>query len=612
MPRRLLLIHPSRLEGENRGVYEQHVVSMQALLGDSHEWEVHALDLRHPSFPDAALAAELVIVHMLSAPEIEAVIRLRRARGLSTIFEISDNFLDMGGWLPARHALRNPLVRQRIVYHASIADAVQVYSPGLAALSRHLHDRVIELEPYVPLHDADRAVARDERDEHDDRRRRDERGSRANGGGGDGHERIVIGWGGSTSHEEDLAPVAPLIEDLCRRRDDVVFAFMGNLAMGERLFGGVPARQRRMREFGDFTAYLDFVRTWHIGLAPLRDSAFNACRTDTKLAIYAACGVAPVAEECDAYRRHGDHALLYRDAEGLREALDWLCDDRSRIDRLAERARKWAKRERQPERLRAQRISAYEPFIHRETGEPLHRRSTSCCDACRDTCRSKATIAAEVPLSVPVPLGVGAKTATGIAAVAACHAAIEAEGVCVEGVCAGQVAGDDPPALTGDIDTLRAIVRDHPEYAQARLTLADVLGAAGDERGALDALDVLDAGAFPPVLASLAAERQHALARRVRPERAGDYAARVDSPVARVRLDHGRSEPRAFLRKLLAQQPFDYLALSTRINELLAGDRDAEELRELCLRACLVAPELVPVDLRPSSLTRFLPAKAVS
>jgi hypothetical protein len=514
MVRRLLLVHPSRLEGENRGVYEQHIVSMQALLGDAPGWRVHALDRVHPSFPDAALAAELVIVHMLAAPEIEALIRLRRARGLSTIFEISDNFLDIGAWVPPRHALRNPLVRQRIVHHASIADAVQVYSPGLAALCRHVHGRVLQLDPYVPLQT--RAVAR-----------------------GDG---IVIGWGGSTSHEEDLARVAPLIEELCRCRDDVIFAFMGNEALGERLFGRIPARQRRMRRFGDFTSYLEFVGTWHIGLAPLGDSGFNACRTDTKVATYAACGVAPVAEECDAYRSHGAHALLYRGVEGLRAALEWLCADRSRIDRLAARAQEWVTRERQPARLRAQRAGAYEPFIHRQTGEPL-------------------TIAGHTP------------------------------------------------GLDGDVEALRATVRDTPAYAQARLALADALLAAGDDHGALD---VLDAGPFPPVLASLAAERQHALAQRVRPERAGEYAARVDSPAARLRLDRRGSEPRAFLRELLVQQPFDYLALSTRLRELLAGDAAGEELRQLCRRACLVAPELVPADLRPPSLARFLPAAAVT
>jgi hypothetical protein len=514
MPRRLLLVHPSRLDGENRGIYEQHVVSMHVLLGGSPDWEVHALDVNHPSFPDAALAAELVVLHMLAAPEIEAVIHLRRARRLPTIFEISDNFLDVGGWLPARHALRNPLVRQRIAYHAALADAVQVYAPGLAALCRHLHDRVVQLDPYVPLEE--HAVAR-----------------------GEG---IVIGWGGSTSHEDDLTRVAPIIEALCRRRNDVVFAFMGNEAMGERLFGRMPVRQRRMRPFGDLASYLAFVRGWHIGLAPLRHSAFNACRTDTKIATYAACGVAPVAEASEAYGGHGDHALLYRGLDGLREALEWLCDDRSRIDALAGRARAWVTRERHPDRLRAQRVDAYEPFISRQTGEPL--------------------------------------------AMAA-----------------------DAPALTGDVDALRATVRAHPSYAQARLALADALRTHGDEHGALA---VLDARPFPAVFASVAAERQHALARRIRPERAEAYAAQVESPVARLRLEHRGGERGAFLRSLLERQPFDYFALSTRLRELLAGDRDADELRDVCRRACLVAPELVPADLRPPSLTRFLPAAVVS
>jgi hypothetical protein len=512
MLRRLLLLHPSRLEGENRGIYEQHVASMRALLGDAPGWQVHALDLNHPSFPHAVLAAELVIVHMLAAPEIEAVIRLRRARGLATIFEISDNFLDLGTWLPARHALRNPLVRQRIVYHASIADAVQVYAPGLAELCRHVNERVLQLDPYVPL------------------QARPESGDRGEG--------FVIGWGGTTSHEHDLAPIAPVIAELCRRHDDVTFAFIGNRAMGERLFGDIPARQLRMREFSDYASYLDFVRSWHVGLAPMRASAFNAGRTDTKFATYAACAVAPVLEDCDVYRPHAAHAILYRTVEELGEVLESLYENRSRADEIASRAQAWAESERGPERLRAQRLAAYESLAPRETGEAL-------------------------------------------------------------------ILDEEAPDLSGDVDALRTLVREHPQYARGRLALADALRAAGDEHGALE---VLDAGPFPAVLAGLAAERQHALAQRVRPERANDYASRVDSPVARVRLEHRGSDHGIFLRALLEQQPFDYIALSTLLRELLAGNGDAEELREICVRACLIAPELVPPELRPPSLARFLPA----
>lgn len=515
MRRRLLLLHPLRMKGENRGVYEQHIASMQDLLGDADGWQVHALDLNHPSFPAAVLAAELVIVHMLSAPEIEAVIRLRRARNLATIFEISDNFLDLGPWLPARHALRNPLVRQRIVYHASLADAVQVYAPGLAELGLHVNRKVVQFDPYVPL---DTPVALNERL--------------------GGREAFVIGWGGTTSHEEDLAPIAPVITELCLRHPDVTFAFMGNRAMGERLFGSIPSAQLRMCDFGKYESYLEFVRTWDVGLAPMRVSGFNAGRTDTKAATYAACMVAPVLEDCDLHRPHAGHAVLYRGAEGLAKALRELHGDRTRVEAIASRAHIWAQRERGRERLRAQRAAAYEPFIARETGEPL-------------------TIDAH------------------------------------------------PPELRPDVDSLRAVVSEHPHYAQARFALADALCAAGDEHGALDALDEHP---FPPVLAGLAAERQHALARRIRPSSAQDYASRIDSPVARVRLAHRGDDPRAFLRALLEKQPFDYLALSTMLRDLLASDREHEALRELCARACLIAPELVPAELRPPSLARFLPA----
>ena len=62
------------------------------------------------------------------------------------------------------------------------------------------------------------------------------------------------------------------------------------------------------------------------------------------------------------------------------------------------------------------------------------------------------------------------------------------------------------------------------------------------------------------------------------------------------------------LRVALERQPYDYLALATMIRELLANDPSSPDLPELCLRACLIAPEIVPVEHRPASLTRFLPA----
>lgn len=519
MTRRLLLLHPARLEGENRGIYEQHVASMRALLDGADGWQVHAVDPQHPSFPDAALSAGLVIIHMLAAAEAEAVIRLRRERGLATIFEIADNFLDLGPWLPPRHLLRNPLVRQRILHHASIADAVQVYAPGLAELFGHVNRKVIRLDPYVP-------IARVSRD-----------------------DAFVVGWGGTTSHEEDLAPIAPVIVDFCRRHPDAVFAFIGNAALLGRLFAEIPRAQLRSHDFADYETYLRFVRQWDAGLAPMRPSGFNAGRSDTKFATYAACGVAALLEESAVYRPHADRAILFRTADELSDALEWLHEDRSRARDLASRAFAWAESERSADKLRAQRAGAYEPLLPDRGGAPF------------------------------------------------------------------EIADDGPARRLAEamgrqgaeqIEALRELVREHSGYAQARLALAEALRSAGDAAGALA---VLDAQPFPPVLAGIAAERQLALALQMQSPRAAEFAARVDSPVARVRLSHGKRDRREFLRALLECQPFDYIALSTRLRELLAGGAvRSAELEELCLRACMIAPELVPVELRPPSLTRFLPA----
>lgn len=335
--RRLLLLHPDRLQGETHGVYIQHVASMQWLLREEDGWDVVAMDMLHPDVDSVARTSDLAIVHMLGIGEIESLIRLRRERGLRTLFEISDNFLDLGDWLPKKHSLRNPLVRQQILFHASIADGVQVYSEGLAELFRHVHEHVIVLDPYVPL-----------------ARRIPSEGP------------FVFGWGGTTSHGEDLARVAPAIVAFCRRHPDAVFAYMGDGALFARLFSEIPPAQTRVRQFGPYAEYLEFVSTLDVGLAPLGASAFNACRTDTKFATYAARGVAAVLEDADVYRVHADRAVLFRSAAELDAALESLYADPAHRARLADRAYAWAARERSAERLRAQRIAAYEPLLPRE------------------------------------------------------------------------------------------------------------------------------------------------------------------------------------------------------------------------------------------------------
>lgn len=340
--RRILIVHPSTLRGENHGIFIQHIASLQWLLTEQNGWSVAALDPLHPAFPEAALHSDIVIIHMLPHREIEAMIRLRREHSLPTVFEFSDNFLGLGEWLPKSHPLRSPLVRQRLLYHASLSDAVQVYSAGLRDLFGRVNSQVAVFNPYVPIVES--------------------APEKPTG--------FVFGWGGTTSHEHDLQCVAPAIIEFCARHGDAIFAYMGDTAMFQRHFSAMPLEQTCVTPFGAFDTYMNFVRGLHVGIAPALASAFNAGRSDTKLLTYASSMVAPVLQHVTPYDAHAAHALLFRDAEELLAMLERLYQDRPLVTELAGRALAWAREQRGTVRLSTQRDDFYRSLLRPEVVMP--------------------------------------------------------------------------------------------------------------------------------------------------------------------------------------------------------------------------------------------------
>jgi hypothetical protein len=335
MKRTLLFLLPETFKGENRGLYVQHVASMEWLLAES-PWQVETVNSLSPALEAAALAADLVIVQMLPNSEAEAVIRARRSAGRPTVFEITDNVLDLGPWLDSRHVLRNPLVRQNILYHAWLCDALQVYAQPLAQLFNLVNPRIGVFDPYVPL-------------------------ARPKPAAPEGP--FVVGWAGTGSHAEDLARIAPAIVGFCRREPGAIFAYMGDLDLFRSCFAGIDPAQTDVRPFGSYDTYLEFVRTWDLGLAPLGASGFNSARTDTKFATYAACQVAALIEKHPVHEPHKGRALLFDSVEGLGAMLDRLKLNRAEARDLARRAHAWASRERALERLREQRLDFFESLL---------------------------------------------------------------------------------------------------------------------------------------------------------------------------------------------------------------------------------------------------------
>ncbi|HEX8126822.1 MAG TPA: hypothetical protein VF548_14705 [Allosphingosinicella sp.] len=340
MERSLVFLVPPEFKGENQGLYIQHIASMQWLLDRAAGWRMEVMDLSNPRLEEVSAAADLIVVHMLDHMRAEGVIRRRRAAGLPTVFEITDNFLDLGPWLPKRHRLRSPLVRQRILYHAWLCDAAQVYARPLARLFESVNRKIAVLDPYVPIAD-------------------EEPDPPLEGGP------LVLGWAGTTSHESDLARIAPAVVEFCRRRPDSIFAFMGDESLFQRHFAALAPGQTRVRPFSPYEDFLAFVRSWDLGLAPLGREGFNNGRSDTKFATYAACGVAPLLERHPVHAPHEGTGLLFDGAAGLTTLLERLYADRGLARKAGRRSHAWARRERGADRLREQRIRFYESLAPR-------------------------------------------------------------------------------------------------------------------------------------------------------------------------------------------------------------------------------------------------------
>jgi hypothetical protein len=336
---RLVVVYPRDLAGENAGLYGLHVQSLLELMPPL-GWRVEAYSVLDPRFPAAALNADLTLLQMLGEPEAEGVILRRRDLGRPTVYEVTDNVLGVGDWLPPTHPARSPLVRQSLLYHAHIADATQMLVPALAELYTPVNPRSILLQPRTPYPAEPPAKP----------------------------PGFVVGWSGSRSHSESLAAAAPAVVELCRRHPEATFAYMGDGAVFDEHFGATPAGQRQVHPFGDWEAQQRFVGGLHVGIAPMLPSPFNAARSDTRVGLYAGHAVAAVLQDAPPHRPHRERARIYTTTSELLETLDELFRDRDQVAALARAGRDWMERERSPEALGGERDRAYRELLARSAG----------------------------------------------------------------------------------------------------------------------------------------------------------------------------------------------------------------------------------------------------
>lgn len=297
---------------------EQPAIGLSAIPGV----EVHNVDLLEITSFETFVHVPFLIIHHMSDPDLLPLVAERRKYGKVTVFEVADNYH------ASRQHMRKPdnqpdRTADTIDTLLRRCDALQMPSRALANHFGHLSTSHAIFPNCISV---------------------TQKPKPKNG-------RFVVGWGGSARHYADLAYFAPTLIEWCRKHDDVLIAIMGS----RRILGLFEGKGRLSPEQlwykppGSLAAYMDFLSTLTVGIAPLLPTEFNACRSDVKYLEYASRRVVPLCSKFGPYRDIGgenDRILFFETPEQLIAQLEYLYSNPQQGQRIVDNARTWVEEKR--------------------------------------------------------------------------------------------------------------------------------------------------------------------------------------------------------------------------------------------------------------------------
>ncbi|MEE9494288.1 MAG: hypothetical protein V3W04_13020 [Gammaproteobacteria bacterium] len=304
IPDCLFLSHP---QSRNSGDYLHRV----AWPGDAlaSHMSVGGIQTTHPQALSLAMQAPLLIIMMIIDPVIERLIKARKRRGMSTVYEISDDFADFPASLPL-HDFYSRAENQQMVYRlAGLCDAVQFSSEALAEKYQHCNPVIHVFRNQLP-------------DKSYRLKNRTHSGP------------LVIGWSGSSGHLEDARFLAETLSGWSGLRQLSIAVMASDNII--QCFKQAGIRVKRYAT-GSMQAYLKFLRKLDVGVAVLGKSDFNQGRSDGKFLEYASQGVIALCSAHGPYLstiKDGVNGFLFEDAEQLRAKLTCIVKDASMRQRI--------------------------------------------------------------------------------------------------------------------------------------------------------------------------------------------------------------------------------------------------------------------------------------
>ena len=279
--------------------------------------------------------ADVLVLKNICDPDFFPLIKDRKEQGKLTVYELADDLCAIPPWNPVHFFYKDQENLLLFKRSANYCDAIQFSVPELQRLYSYLNpcsavfpNQITDIPPERKFENS---------------------------------KKIIIGWGGSHGHLEDMAEVAGSLMDWIISKDNVHLYLMCSDPIWT-LFERLPAKRKRRFMTGSMDDYYTFLKKIDIGLAPLKDTAFNRSRSDVKFLEYAVYGVVPVVQVSVPYVstvKHGETGFLFEDASGMLDVLEILTDDGNLISKVAQNAREYVIKDRLQHRHGKERIEFY-------------------------------------------------------------------------------------------------------------------------------------------------------------------------------------------------------------------------------------------------------------
>lgn len=282
----------------------------------SHPYIANDVALEILPYDEAVRAkTDAILVQRNAVPTIEAANRLADhcdRNGIRKIFEIDDDLFALPDDHPEKAVYENQLLgakafmerADRIVVTTEVlAERMRAFNPAVTVVPNMLDDRL--------WFTGGKGAPRPRKP----------------------GEKLRVAFVGSSTHGADLAMIAPAMQEVLRRRPGMVEFHMVGGTFGTA--AGLPEiiRHPPPELAGHYVRFVDWLRRsadWHVGLAPLVPSMFNAAKSPLKYLDYSALGLAGIYSAGAPFEGvvdDGKTGLLATDLSGWTDALIRLIDD---------------------------------------------------------------------------------------------------------------------------------------------------------------------------------------------------------------------------------------------------------------------------------------------